>query len=52
MIELQETQNEKALVLLDAWIADDSGYDERVWPKLKEAISGLISVMIRLLLMN
>ena len=41
MIELQEThktQNEKALELLDTWIADNSGYDEKVWPKLKETI--------------
>ena len=24
--------------LLDAWLADDSGYDERVWPHLKKTI--------------
>jgi hypothetical protein len=27
-----------AIALLDAWLADDSGYDERVWPVLKSAI--------------
>jgi L-rhamnose isomerase len=24
--------------LLDTWLADGSGYDERVWPRLKKAI--------------
>jgi hypothetical protein len=24
--------------LLDTWLADESGYDERVWPVLKKAI--------------
>ena len=24
--------------LLDAWLADESGYDERVWPIIKKAI--------------
>jgi len=24
--------------LLDTWLADESGYDERVWPQLKKAI--------------
>lgn len=24
--------------LLDGWLADDSGHDERVWPELKEAL--------------
>jgi len=24
--------------LLDTWLADESGYDERVWPRLKRAI--------------
>jgi hypothetical protein len=24
--------------LLDSWLADESGYDERVWPRLKKAI--------------
>ncbi len=33
-----KTRNEKAIALIDDWIADDSGYDERVWPQLKESI--------------
>jgi hypothetical protein len=24
--------------LLDEWLADDSGYDEAVWPELKESL--------------
>jgi hypothetical protein len=24
--------------LLDSWLADESGYDERVWPRLKKSI--------------
>jgi hypothetical protein len=27
-----------AIDLLNAWLADDSGYDERTWPELKKAI--------------
>lgn len=26
------------LEMLDSWLADESGYDERVWPRVKEAI--------------
>jgi hypothetical protein len=28
----------KLTKLLDTWLADESGYDERVWPELKRAI--------------
>ncbi len=31
-------RNAAALKLLDEWLADESGYDERVWPKLKQAL--------------
>jgi hypothetical protein len=24
--------------LLSSWLADDSGYDEEIWPKLKKAL--------------
>jgi hypothetical protein len=34
----QAAQNEAAVRLLHQWLADESGYDERVWPRLKEAI--------------
>ncbi len=27
----------KVLSLLKSWLKDDSGYDERTWPKLKQA---------------
>lgn len=31
-------RNRKAIEQLDRWLADDSGYDERVWPELKKAL--------------
>ena len=34
----QTTQNAAAIRLLHQWLEDESGYDERVWPRLKEAI--------------
>ncbi len=30
--------NGAAIKLLDTWLADESGYDERVWPIIKEMI--------------
>jgi len=30
--------NARALALLQKWLADDSDYDERVWPVVKQAI--------------
>lgn len=38
LLENRRKQNEKALALLDEWIADDTGYDDRVWPMLKKTI--------------
>jgi excisionase family DNA binding protein len=32
------TQAERAIRLLDEWMADDSGYDEETWPELKAAL--------------
>jgi hypothetical protein len=29
---------EKAIRLLDEWMADESGYDEETWPELKTAL--------------
>ena len=29
---------EKALELLDRWMADESDYEERTWPELKKAL--------------
>ena len=34
----QRQRNKAAIAHLEAWLADDSGYDERVWPDVKEAI--------------
>lgn len=31
-------KNRDAIALLSAWMSDDSGYDERVWPLVKSAI--------------
>ena len=28
----------EAIGLLDAWLADESGYDERVWPSVKQGL--------------
>jgi Fic family protein len=30
--------NEKAIALVQSWLADKSGYDRRVWPRLARAI--------------
>lgn len=29
----------KAIALVESWLADTSGYDKRVWPKLSRAIN-------------
>ena len=34
----QTTRTRKLAKLLDKWLADESGYDERVWPVVKKAI--------------
>ena len=36
--EIQCRKNEAARRLLQEWLADDSGYDEDVWPKVKRLI--------------
>ena len=28
----------KAIALFKTWLADESGYDEKVWPRLKKAL--------------
>jgi hypothetical protein len=28
----------RAIALFKSWLADESGYDERVWPRLKESL--------------
>ena len=37
-ITMSEAQRQAAIQLIDQWLADDSGYDEQVWPILKETI--------------
>ena len=37
-VEHQPTRNQQAIDLLSQWLADDSGYDERVWPEVKKSI--------------
>ena len=34
----QRQKNEAARRLLQEWLTDDSGYDEEVWPKVKQTI--------------
>lgn len=34
----QAKRMEKAIHLLEEWMADESGHDEETWPKLKEAL--------------
>jgi hypothetical protein len=36
--KIQCQKNEAARRLLQEWLADDSGYDEDVWPKVKQLI--------------
>jgi hypothetical protein len=36
--DLLSAKNAAAIQLLNSWLADDSGYDERVWPIVKKAV--------------
>ena len=41
-IEQMESASPQATAvaeLLKSWLADDSGYDEKTWPKLKKALN-------------
>lgn len=38
IVAIQRIKNEIAMRLLQAWLADESGYDERVWDLIKKAI--------------
>lgn len=35
---LQVHRNQAAINLLEQWADDESGYDERIWPQLKQAV--------------
>lgn len=37
-VSMRRTKTRQLMKLLDSWLADESGYDERVWPCLKKAI--------------
>jgi len=37
-VAVQRQKNEAARHLLQEWLADDSGYDEEVWSKVKQLI--------------
>jgi hypothetical protein len=37
-LAVQRTKNRVAISLLQNWLADESGYDEAVWPRVKRAI--------------
>ncbi len=37
-VSAQRAKTRKLMKLLDTWLADESGYDERVWPRLKRSI--------------
>lgn len=34
-----EQKRQAAIILLNSWLADTSGYDKMVWPKLSQAIN-------------
>jgi len=36
--ESPKEDNEGAIKLLLEWLADDSGYDARVWPQIKQSL--------------
>lgn len=37
-IEPGSAKAAKAIALFKSWLADESGYDEEVWPRLKKAL--------------
>jgi hypothetical protein len=46
--EVQRQKNEAARRLLQEWLADDSGYDEDVWPEVKQLLSTARFMLTRL----
>jgi hypothetical protein len=38
IVESATSRAKAAIALLDDWLADESGYDERTWPELKVAL--------------
>lgn len=37
-VEAQRLKNQSCIELLNLWLADESGYDEENWPKVKEML--------------
>jgi hypothetical protein len=37
-IKPQSTKTAEAINLFKSWLSDESGYDEKVWPRLKRAL--------------
>jgi hypothetical protein len=37
-LELRSPKVAEAIELFKGWLADESGYDEKVWPRLKKAL--------------
>lgn len=37
-VDLDVTETHPTVILLREWLADESGYDERVWPTVKLAV--------------
>ncbi len=35
---MTEEQKQELLKMMEEWASDESGYDEEIWPKLKEAL--------------
>jgi len=38
MTAVRRIKNKVAIHLIRSWLEDDSGYDEKVWPKAKKSI--------------
>jgi hypothetical protein len=38
-IEAETAKAAEVIALLKSWLTDESGYDEKTWPKLKKALS-------------
>jgi len=34
----QQSKHEACIALLNQWLADESGYDEEAWPKIKQLL--------------
>ena len=37
-LDAQKAKNQAAIRVLEGWLADDSGYDEKAWPVVKKTL--------------